>query len=41
MADDTASKEQDLSRLLIEERVFEPPAAFADAAVVQDPSVYE
>ncbi|MCK4325089.1 MAG: acetate--CoA ligase, partial [Armatimonadetes bacterium] len=41
MADDAASEEQDLSRLLIEERVFEPPADFAAAAVVQDPSVYE
>ncbi len=41
MADDAASEEQDLSRLLIEERVFQPPADFEAAAVVQDPSVYE
>jgi acetyl-CoA synthetase len=41
MADDAASEEQDLSRLLIEERVFQPPADFAAAAVVQDASVYE
>jgi len=41
IANDAASEEQALSRLLIEERVFEPPAEFAAAAVVQDPSVYE
>ena len=41
MADDTASEEQDLSRLLVEERVFQPPADFAAAAVVQDAAVYE
>ena len=41
MADDAASEEQALSRLLIEERVFQPPADFAAAAVVQDASVYE
>ena len=41
MADDVSRREQDLSRLLVEERVFRPPADFAEAAVVRDPSVYE
>ncbi len=41
MADDATGREQDLSRLLVEERVFQPPADFAAAAVVQDAAVYE
>ena len=41
MSDNADREEQDLSRLLVEERVFEPPADFAAAALVRDPAVYE
>jgi acetyl-CoA synthetase len=41
MPDDAAREHLELSRLLVEERAFEPPADFAAAAVAQDPSVYE
>ena len=36
-----AEQEQHISALLSEQRVFEPPAAFAENAVVRDPSIYE
>jgi acetyl-CoA synthetase len=35
------TRQEDLSRLLVEERVLQPSAQFAAGAVVQDPSVYE
>ncbi len=41
MSDDSTREEQDLSKLLVEERVFQPPEEFVAVAVVQDPSVYE
>ena len=33
--------EENISALLSEERVFEPPEAFRARAVVSDPSIYE
>ncbi len=36
-----AEQEQHISALLSEQRVFEPPAAFVEHAVVKDPSIYE
>jgi acetyl-CoA synthetase len=36
-----AGAEETISALLSEERVFDPPPAFAASAVVRDPSIYE
>ena len=41
MSEDTEREEEDLSRLLVEDRVFHPSEEFAAAAVMGDPSVYE
>ena len=41
MSDDATREEQDLSRLLVEERVFQPSPEFVGGAIVQDPSVHE
>ena len=41
MSDDTNKGEQDLSRLLVEDRVFQAPDEFVAKAVMGDPAVYE
>ncbi len=41
MSDNVGRQEQGLSRLLVEERVFESPPEFAAKALIRDPSVYE
>src|SRR5215217_6112025 len=39
--EDMSEAQQNIDALLSEDRVFEPPAAFAERAIVHEPSIYE